>query len=124
VFILSIRDGFSAAHRIQGKAGPCEELHGHNFAVEVSFGGQRLDSRGLLVDFRVLKGYVRAVLSRLDHRYLNEIPYFRERASSSEYIALYIFEEMERLVQNEGVNVLEVKVWESENSCASYRREA
>jgi 6-pyruvoyltetrahydropterin/6-carboxytetrahydropterin synthase len=72
----------------------------------------------------VLKGYVRAVLSRLDHRYLNEIPYFRERASSSEYIALYIFEEMERLVQNEGVNVLEVKVWESENCCASYRREA
>jgi 6-pyruvoyltetrahydropterin/6-carboxytetrahydropterin synthase len=42
----------------------------------------------MLLDFAVLKARLREILSDLDHKYINEITFFKERASSSEYLAL------------------------------------
>jgi 6-pyruvoyltetrahydropterin/6-carboxytetrahydropterin synthase len=75
----------------------------------------------MLVDFAILKGYLREVLSELDHTYLNEIPFFRERASSSEYIALFIYQRITELGQEQNASLTEVRVWESANSYAAYR---
>ncbi len=120
MFTLRVKDVFAAAHRLDSYHGKCEALHGHNFKVEAFFQGEGLNSEGMLVDFAVLKGHLKEVLAGLDHAYLNEIPFFRERASSSEYIALYIYESLRTLVAETGIDVREVRVWESENACASY----
>jgi 6-pyruvoyltetrahydropterin/6-carboxytetrahydropterin synthase len=61
------------------------------------------------------------VLSDLDHAFINEIPFFSQRASSSEYIAMYLYERLRALVKDAGVTVSEVRVWESENVYAAYR---
>lgn len=122
MFILSVRDRFSAAHRIESTE-RCEDLHGHNFTVEVSVSGKDLDKSGLLLDFRIIKDCLKKVLETLDHKYLNELTYFQERKASSEYIALYIFEEMEKMLDPKKVRLMEVKVFESEDSSASFRRE-
>ena len=122
MFTLCVKDSFAAAHRLESYRGKCEALHGHNFRVEALFEGEELNKEGMLVDFAVLKGHVKEALSALDHTDLNEIPFFKERASSSEYLAVYIYNSLGALTQEGVVTVREVRVWESDTACASYRR--
>jgi 6-pyruvoyltetrahydropterin/6-carboxytetrahydropterin synthase len=121
MFTLCVKDSFAAAHRLEAYHGKCENLHGHNFTVEAFFEGERLNKEGMLVDFAILKEYVNAALSELDHKYINEIPFFQKRASSSEYIALYLHERLSGLLKEKDISVREVRVWESEKVYAAYR---
>ena len=121
MFTLCVKDSFAAAHRLEKYHGKCENLHGHNFKVEAFFEGQQLNEEGMLVDFATLKGYVQQAIAELDHKYINEIPFFQERASSSEYIALYLHERLKALLSEKNVSVSEVRVWESEKVYAAYR---
>lgn len=122
MFTLCVKDSFAAAHRLVGYKGKCEELHGHNFAVEVFMSGESLGGDGMLVDFQTIKANLQKVLDVLDHKYINDIPFFAERVASAEYIAMYIFTEMENLMSGGRVSVSRVTVWESEKACASYER--
>ncbi len=120
MFTLCVKDSFAAAHRLEEYHGKCEELHGHNFAVDAYFSGLELNHEGMIIDFKVLKDFLKEVLEVLDHKYLNEIAFFRERASSSEYIAMFIYEQLKDLLKDSGVLVKEVRVWESERAGVSY----
>jgi 6-pyruvoyltetrahydropterin/6-carboxytetrahydropterin synthase len=121
VFTLFVRDTFAAAHRLEMYHGKCEALHGHNFKVEALFEGEKIGPEGMLLDFAVLKAHLRGILADLDHKYINDIDFFKERASSSEYLALYIYGRLRELIAGEGVTVQEVRVWESENAYAAYK---
>ncbi len=122
MFTLCVKDGFAAAHNLESYHGKCENLHGHNFTVEAFFEGEQLNEEGMLLDFAILKEHVKTALSELDHKYINEIPFFRERASSSEYIALYVHERLSASLKDKKVAVKEVRVWESDKVYAAYRR--
>jgi 6-pyruvoyltetrahydropterin/6-carboxytetrahydropterin synthase len=120
MFTLCVKDSFAAAHRLEEYHGKCEELHGHNFGVEAYFSGSELNREGMVIDFKILKDLLKQVLDMLDHKYLNEMPFFQERASSSEYIAMFIFGQLKGLLKEKGVSVREVRVWESERAGVSY----
>ena len=72
--------------------GKCEELHGHNFKVEVTVGAPDLNSDGLLIDFRLVKKWLKDILDDMDHKHLNDLPFFAGKNPSSENIANYIYE--------------------------------
>lgn len=122
MFTLCVKDSFAAAHRLVGYKGKCEELHGHNFTVEVCVAGDELQDDGMLIDFTVLKSRLHEVLDVLDHKYINDIPFFSEHASSAEYIAMYVFSELEKRAGGGRVSVKKVTVWESDRASASYER--
>ncbi|MBW1975748.1 MAG: 6-carboxytetrahydropterin synthase QueD [Deltaproteobacteria bacterium] len=117
---VKIISDFAGAHRLRNFKGKCEELHGHNWKVEVVVRGTRLDESGVLIDFGELKEATREVLSKLDHKYLNDLPYFKEINPSSENIAKYIFEKLSKRFNSEKVQVYSVSAWESEKACATY----
>ena len=121
MFTLCVKDSFSAAHRLEDYHGKCEELHGHNFVVEALFSGEKLSSGGMVIDSKILKDHLENVLKSLDHTYINDISFFNERAGSSEYIAMYVYDELNRAIKNGPVQLLEVKIWESETAWVSYR---
>ena len=120
-YTLLVRSSFAAAHRLRGYEGNCERLHGHNWRVEASVEADRLDSRGIALDFRVMKRALNEILARLDHGYLNDLPPFTEENPSSENLARHIYEEMERRIP-EPARVCRVVVWESEEARAEYSR--
>jgi 6-pyruvoyltetrahydropterin/6-carboxytetrahydropterin synthase len=124
MFTLFVRDTFAAAHRLELYHGKCEALHGHNFRVEALIEGEKIGKDGMLLDFAVLKAHLRSILADLDHKYINETPFFAERASSSEYLALYIYDRLNAALREEDVVVKEVRVWESDNAYAAYGGEA
>lgn len=120
MFELKVVSRFAAAHNLKMVAEKCENLHGHNFKVEVFVAGENLDEADVLVDFGQLKKYVREVVGFLDHKYLNELDAFAGRNASSENIAVFIAEELEKRLDYEGVRVSRVSIWESEDSCATF----
>ena len=124
VYELEAKVHFSSAHALRGYRGDCERLHGHNFRVLAVVYGEKLDSLGLLIDFRELKELLGAVVGELDHRDLNALPAFKDKNPSSEVLAEYIFERLSSLLrekQGKRVRVKQITVWESEGYGATYR---
>ncbi len=120
MFEVKIVTQFAAAHRLENFNGKCENLHGHNWKVEVFLVGKALDKAGLLMDFGVVKARTKEVLAEIDHKYLNELAAFQDRNPSSENLAQYLYERLGDIFNRDGVKVHRVNVWESDTSCASY----
>ena len=120
MYELKIITHFSAAHQLREFQGKCEHLHGHNWKIEVYVGSDMLDDVGVVMDFRILKDHVSAVLTQLDHTFLNELPSFQKTNPSSENIAKHIAEALTTRLQDAPVTVTRVTAWESDNACATY----
>ena len=122
MFEISVEKTIACAHRLVDYDGPCEELHGHNYRVVVAYTGADLDRSGMLVDFGDIKAAMNAVLDTLDHKYLNELPAFRDLSPSAENIAAYIYREL-KLPAFERGRVSSVSVWETPTQVATYRED-
>jgi 6-pyruvoyltetrahydropterin/6-carboxytetrahydropterin synthase len=124
VWRLRVHSSFAAAHQILHYGGPCEALHGHNFAVTVEVEGNVLDPKtGMLMDFKILKGHLAAVLAELDHTHINTLPQFAGHSPSSERLAQYIFQCLARHLEGGTVRLVGVRVAESPGSEAEYWEE-
>ncbi|MFO7765499.1 MAG: 6-carboxytetrahydropterin synthase QueD [Pelovirga sp.] len=122
MYHLSIITSFAAAHNLLHYQGDCENLHGHNWKVEVTVTTDTLDHAGLGIDFKILKKHTREIMNYLDHKYLNDLEAFREISPSSEQIARFVFERLEDSLSENEVVVQKVTVWESDNAYAAYTR--
>lgn len=121
MFELKVLTRFAAAHRLTMVAQQCENLHGHNWKIEVCVAGKTLDAGGVLMDFGIVKKHVREIVGRLDHTYLNEHEIFSTIPPSSENIAVFIAEEVQKVLpEKDRIWVSRVHVWESDDSCATY----
>ena len=120
MYEVTIIKSFSAAHILSQVGGKCEELHGHNFKVELTLGAPVLNQSGLLIDFRLVKKWLNEVLDELDHKYLNEISSFAGINPSAENVARYIAQKLAPVAKAAQVKVTRVKVWESDNAAVTY----
>ncbi len=120
MFRLKISTSFASAHNLINYQGDCENLHGHNWKVEVSVMASALDKAGLGIDFKILKAETNKLLKTLDHKYLNELQPFTDLSPSSENIAQYLFHELRKRLDNDTVKVEMITVWESDFASASY----
>ena len=116
MYSIKIEGDFSSAHNLRGYKGKCEELHGHNWKVEVVVKSGRLDKIGMVIDFKLLKEALYKLLERLDHKYLNNIAYFKKVNPTSENIAKYIYDELKTKI----TELYSVTVWESDKASATY----
>ena len=121
MFELKVTTHFAAAHQLQMVGEKCENLHGHNWNVEVRVRGDRLDEAGVLVDFGIVKKHVRAIMKELDHKFLNDLDAFGNGTQpSSENIAVYIATALKEKLGTPNARVHSVSAWESANACATY----
>ena len=116
MFDLSVEGTFSAAHQVKGYPGDCASMHGHTYQVRVILRTQKLNNIGIAIDFRRVKTALDEILSELDHKTFNELTYFIERNSSSEYVSMFVFDEMKKKI-----NMMKaVTVWEGRNNSVTY----
>jgi 6-pyruvoyltetrahydropterin/6-carboxytetrahydropterin synthase len=123
MYYLTVCSTFAAAHNLMNYQGDCENLHGHNWKVEVTVAAKELNAAGLGIDFKVLKKETNKLLDQLDHKYLNELPPFVQESPSSENIARFLFEKLGQELNDSNVTVKKVTVWESDHACASYAKD-
>ncbi|MFA5352775.1 MAG: 6-carboxytetrahydropterin synthase QueD [Thermodesulfovibrionales bacterium] len=121
MYELMIETGFASAHQLRGYKGKCENLHGHNWRVQVTVAAEKLNEIDLAIDFHDLKNMTQEIMNQLDHKCLNDIFPFTEKNPSSENIARWIFDTLKkRIAEYRNVNMSAVTVWESETASATY----
>ena len=120
MYELKIVTHFAAAHQLTMVGEKCENMHGHNWKIEVFVTGAKLDEAGVLMDFGIIKKHVAEVMSLLDHKYLNELEFFKNDQPSSENIAGVVARELQKRIDNSAARVSRVAAWESEDACATY----
>ncbi len=123
MYELKIITRFAAAHQLQMVAKQCENLHGHNWKIEVCVTGKELNRAGVLIDFGELKGHLAKIIDQLDHKFLNELEILENCPPSSENVAKYIAHALDAELSIPGVQVSSVTAWESDDACATYRLE-
>ncbi len=124
---------FCYGHRLLDYSGKCRHLHGHNGRAVVTLENPQLDQLGMVMDFTRIKQVLQTWIDEtLDHKMLLHrrdpvIPYLQQLGEpfvlldvnpTAENIARLIFDH----AHAQGLPVVEVTLWETENSCASYRR--
>ena len=76
MYSLKVQGVFSSAHNLRGYKGKCEDLHGHNWRVEIIVKSLELDNIGMVLDFKFLKKKLSVILEEMDHKYLNKLVYY------------------------------------------------
>jgi len=121
MYELKVVTHFAAAHQLKMVAQKCENLHGHNWKIEVCLCGESLNHAGVLMDFGEIKSHVNEIMDTLDHKFLNELDYFSDAVPpSSENVAKHIADELQLKFRDDTIRVSGVTAWESENACATY----
>jgi 6-pyruvoyltetrahydropterin/6-carboxytetrahydropterin synthase len=120
MFEVSVEETFAAGHALRGYRGKCENVHGHNYRVQLAIEGPELDPIGLLVDFVEVKKLIHGVINYLDHRFINDLPPFDALNPSAENLAKYFYDEISARL-NPPLRLGQVKIWETDITSATYR---
>ena len=120
MFEVAVEHTFAAGHALRNYKGKCENVHGHNYRVQVKLRGEQLDKTGMLVDFTDLKRVLRAISEPLDHVFINDIEPFIEKNPTAENMAWYFCTKLQEHLNLENpVEVAEVTVWETDIQSAT-----
>ncbi|HMO13535.1 MAG TPA: 6-carboxytetrahydropterin synthase [Pirellulaceae bacterium] len=129
---------FCAGHRLLNHGGKCENLHGHNYRLQVHVSAKELDSVGRVIDFVEIRNLFKAwidehwdhgfVLAEFDSNAIEAVKqvqphklYLIPWNPTAELMARYL---MERVVPQLGldeqrdVRVPKLVLWETETSFA------
>lgn len=123
---------FCYGHRLLNYDGKCKYLHGHNGRAVIALEAERLDERGMVLDFSDIKRVVsRWIDDNLDHRMilheadpavatlksLGEPLYLIDRNPTAENIAKLIYD----FTAAQGFPIVETVLWETPHCFATYR---
>lgn len=110
--LIAIEFTFDAAHRLQNYEGPCANLHGHTYRLQIVLSGA-MQKNGMVIDFVDFKKIVaEKVISKLDHKFINKII----KQSTAENIIVWIWSQLEK-----DLPLYEIKLWETPTSLVIYR---
>lgn len=125
---------FCYGHRLLNYDGKCRHLHGHNGRAAITLAAPALDPLGMVMDFSHIKRALGSWIDgHLDHRMIlhNDdpaLPPLRSQGEpvfvmdvnpTAENIAKVIYD----FAAGQGFPVVEVCLWETDDSCAVYRPE-
>lgn len=95
-------------------------MHGHNWRVRATVEATKLDDMEMVIDYKELKGILKSIAEKLDHKYINEIEPFIKKNPTSENIARFFFDELAGAINDGRRRVALVEVWETERNRAEY----
>jgi 6-pyruvoyltetrahydropterin/6-carboxytetrahydropterin synthase len=120
MYELRVKVDFPAAHHLTGYPGDCARPHGHNWVLEVFARSTKLDSIGMAMDFRALKGAAKELVAPWDHQDLNTLEDFKAINPSAEAIAKLSYDRLSAIIDGQETWIERVTIWENERCSASY----
>ena len=133
MFRVTCQIDFCYGHRLLNYSGKCRYLHGHNGRAVIALSGDKLDDRGMVVDFTDIKRELGLWIDdNLDHRMVlceddPAVPMMRELGEpmfllpsnpTAENIARLIFDAaIER-----SLPIDSVRLWETPRCFATYEK--
>ena len=108
MYEIFVETHFSAAHRLSKYPGDCSRWHGHNWVVTAFVQAEELNELGMAADFREIKEALCALVDKLDHRDLTDIPEFADRNPTCEVIAQHLYSGLSNQLRSRGLGSLKV----------------
>src|SRR6202163_5008358 len=100
MYAVEVRDHIMIAHSLKGEFfGPAQKMHGATFVVDVAFFCEKLGAHDVVVDIGAAHDALKAVLSALNYRNLDDVPEFAGKRSTTEALARYIFDQLHEAVR-------------------------
>jgi 6-pyruvoyltetrahydropterin/6-carboxytetrahydropterin synthase len=122
MYTLAVRREFSARHYlIGGDWGAENQPHAHPYLLELRLAGSQLDRHGYLVDIVEVEGHLDDLLVRYRDQTLNDLPEFAGLNPSLEHFARILAQALAGRLRLEGLQTLEVHLWENQQAWAAYR---
>jgi 6-pyruvoyltetrahydropterin/6-carboxytetrahydropterin synthase len=91
MFTLGVSDHVMIAHSFADPFfGPAQRLHGATYAIDLEVRAPSLNAHHVVMDIGALRSLLRAVLSDLDYRNLDEHAAFADRLSTTERVAEHV----------------------------------
>jgi len=132
---LTRRERFNAAHRLFRADwsdeknlevfGKCSNpnWHGHNYTLFVSVKGEINPETGFVINLKQLSKIVNEkVIEKIDHKNLNlEVDFLKDMITSTENLAIAIWNEIHEEVEQLGATMDSVKIYETENNFVEYK---
>jgi 6-pyruvoyl-tetrahydropterin synthase len=130
VFSVTVRDHMMIAHSLRGEVfGPAQRLHGATYVVDATFRRADLDADGIVVDIGRAAAALRAVLSELGYRNLDDEPDLAGTNTTTEALAKFVADRLAERVEAgalgdnaRALDGLVVTLHESHVAWASYER--
>lgn len=118
MWIVTKEFEFEAAHSLPHlpEGHKCRNLHGHGYKLIVEVSGET-DERGFVIDYAEISEAVSPIVTKLDHRNLNEVFPF---PTTSENVAKWLFEEIRKSIP--GISRVVLK--ETSGTSAAYMQRA
>src|SRR3954468_13056017 len=128
MYSVLVRDHFMIAHSFAGAVfGPAQRLHGATYIVDLEFRRPELDPDGVVVDIGRASDALRRILGTINFQNLDEVPAFKGRNTTTEFMARYVFDAVARAIADgelganaAGIESLKVTLHESHVAAASY----
>ncbi|WP_410819290.1 6-pyruvoyl trahydropterin synthase family protein [Micromonospora sp. 050-3] len=130
MFSVTVRDHMMIAHSFRGEVfGPAQRLHGATFVVDATFRRPDLDADGIVVDIGLATEQLRAVLSELTYRNLDDEAAFAGVNTTTEVLARTVADRLVERVHGGELGAgardltgITVTLHESHIAWASYER--
>lgn len=95
MFSLEVRDHVMIAHSLAGEAfGPAQQLHGATYVIDLAFMRPALDENDIVVDIGLASDALKRVIAPINYRNLDELDDFRNRRSTTEVLAKWVYDRM------------------------------
>ena len=121
MYAVEVRSHIMIAHSFKGDLfGPAQRLHGATFVIDVAFFRQELTADGVVVDIGRAQAALDATLAPLAYRNLDDLPQFKGKQTTTEFLSRHIFLQMAEAARSgalgpggDGVERIRVKLHES-----------
>ena len=128
MFTVEVRDHIMIAHSFQGAVfGPAQALHGATFVVDAAFIADALDVNGIVIDIGRAHDALKATLGPLNYRNLDDIPEFKGRNTTTEFLSKHIYDGLAKAARagelgrpGQELKALRITISESHVARASY----
>ena len=128
---ITRRERFSSAHRLVNNTlserdnkrlfKKCYDLHGHNYELYVTVTGEINKNSGFIIDLKDLKKIIQEkVIKKLDHNFINDVDFMRNKITTTENLCLQIWKELKDPIKLSGGKLHKIKINETKNNYFEY----
>jgi len=121
MYTVAVSRNFIARHFLfGGDWGAENELHSHDYRVEVQLGGEKLDQHGYLVDIVQIEKYLKDVISYFQDKILNDLPEFKGLNPSVEHFSRIFYQKFLQRTISSNIKFIKIVLWENDIAWAAY----
>jgi 6-pyruvoyltetrahydropterin/6-carboxytetrahydropterin synthase len=124
MYTLAVWRDFTAQHfLIGGDWGAENELHSHQYRIEVRLMGEGLNQHGYLIDIVDLDAQMDALVAHYQEQVLNDLPEFEDLNPSIEHFARIVCRALASHSEANNIRTIEVRVWEDEIAWTAFQQD-